>query len=151
MEAVTSCIGMWERLISGESVEYIASSYCYGGRSAMGGYTMAEQLMSVRQNGGTMRIESVESRVNRKGVAIEEINLIESVFDTITVQREGEGEVIVEAEYADGSGDVKTERFEIVEEVYYGLDNKIKDKRDVEDDMQDALNAVGYAVVNKNE
>lgn len=98
-----------------------------------------------------MNIESVESTMTSNGTAKELIRVSDSTFENISVERTSDDNVIVEARYVDEDDSVKTERFELLEEVYYGLDNKVKERRNVNEDIQDALIAAGYAVVNSDD
>jgi len=93
-----------------------------------------------------MRLESPTRSIDSDGNPIEEIEVLRSRFDRIAIKRTDGG---VEVRAHDESVDAVVE-FEaaLTDERYKGVSIVgPQRRRDVDDDLQDALHAVGYALV----
>jgi hypothetical protein len=82
------------------------------------------------------------------GSPIESIKPTGSRFERIDIKRRNDT-IVVRAKEG-GTDNVVEFEMELIEQLFRGVDVKGKRRRDVDDDIQDALQLVGYSIVDRD-
>jgi len=93
-----------------------------------------------------MKLEEPTRSIDDSGNPIEEMRVSGSRFDKIAIKRLDEG---IEVRAHDEGRDAVIEfTANLAEELYKGVAiDGVERRRDIDDDLQDALHAVGYALI----
>ena len=108
-------------------------------------HSMGEELTPLAPQGTLMRVSSVHSEIDpQTGFGIDHVDLEDSEFEEVTIKRISEDEIKIIATEPDGyEWDYDVE----VEEKAAQVLRYHKPRRELEDDIQDALLSAGYCVM----